>query len=295
MSRAGPLFIESNFVSTLLLNYRELETNLNSFHILKYRMVDGFFVSAKNSGTHWLRHMLSLALAHHLELPPPLYASGPESDAFIGHPKHPRRYAAAPRLASSHNVPSAAIAWLGARRLLALPPTVVLVRDIRQAMLSVYVKWAGEIGTDLTAYVRRPAPGRVADVHWFARFFNHWGDMADAFGRQVLVVRYEDVQAAPEYWLRRIGTHYGIAFDDADVAAAMTVHGREAVRRKLDPLHGEAVVSDDASRAAAALSFDDERYLAALLSARLRHDFGYGYLRPASRPDPVFAPRAEVA
>ncbi len=280
-------------VSELLLNFRELETNLNSFHILKYRMVDGFFVSAKNSGTHWLRFMLSAALANHFQLPPPLYSSGPESDAFVGHPRPPARYAAAPRLGSSHNVPSNVIAWLGARRLMAIPPTVVLVRDIRTAMVSYHLKWAQEMGLSLSDYARGGPGGRrtPANAWWFMRFFNHWGAMAQAFGPQVMVVRYEDVQAAPGHWVRRIGAHYGIIFSDADIAAAVAVSGHAAVARQLDPVYGEPIVPERKTREAVRLSPEDERYVIGLFKTHLRHDLGYGY----GRPEPETAGRPQYA
>jgi hypothetical protein len=247
--------------------------------MLQYRMVDGFLVSAKNSGTHWLRYMLSAAIASRFGAPPPAHASGPGSDAFIAHPKWPARHGGAPRIGSSHNIPSAAIWWLGRRRLLALPPTVVLVRDIREALVSMHLKWAREIGVPLSDYVRRPAPGRIADAWWYIRFFNHWGEMAGAFGRQVLVVRYEDLQDRPDRWIARIGAHYGLKFQAADIAAAMAVRGRDAIRERLDPRYGEAIVPDLSARRSVRLSDDDERYLLDLLREHLAHDFGYGYVR----------------
>ncbi|MDB5429784.1 MAG: hypothetical protein JWP35_900 [Caulobacter sp.] len=280
-------------VSEVLLKAREFETNLNSFHILKYRMVDGFFVSAKNSGTHWLRFMLSAAIAHHFDLPAPAFSSGPESDAFIGHPRHPAKFAQAPRLGSSHNVPSKVICWLGARRFLALPPTVVLVRDIRDAMLSYYTKWHAGTGLSLADYVRGGPGGRrtPANAWWFMRFFDHWGEMQRAFGRQVMVVRYEDVQASPEVWIRRMGAHYGIDFTEADLAAALAVSGREAVASQLDPGYGEVIVPDRQAREKVRLSPEDDRYLLEVFGAYLQHDLGYGYGRPqpqpALRPQPV--------
>jgi hypothetical protein len=277
---------QKHSVSPMLLKYRELETNVNSFHILKYRMVDGFFVSAKNSGTHWLRFMLSAALANHFQLPPPRYSSGPESDAFIGHPRHPARHAAAPRIGSSHNLPSKVIPWLGQRRLLALPPTVVLVRDIRDAMLSYYLKWHADTDLSLADYVRGGPGGRrtPANAWWFMRFFDHWGEMVRAFGRQVLVVRYEDVQAAPAVWVRRIGAHFGVAFTDADIAAAMAVSGHAAVENQLDPGYRETIVPDRERRAAVRLSPEDDRFLLSLFRSHLTHDLGYGYGRPEAQP-----------
>jgi hypothetical protein len=271
-------------VYQLLSKLQELRTDLGNFHILHYRMVDGFLVSAKNSGTHWLRFMLSAAIASRLRLPPPSHSSGPNSDVFVGHPKWPHIHTAAPRIGSSHTIPSALIAWLGRQRLLALPPTVVLVRDIRDALVSVHVKWGYAIRTPLSDFVRRPPLWRdPASAWWFLRFFNHWGDMAEVFGDRILVVRYEDLQAAPGLWIARIGAHYGIQFDSSDVAAALAVADRESIRERLDPDYGEAVVPDQAARRAVRLSADDEHHLLTFLRANLRHDFGYGYLQSEDR------------
>jgi hypothetical protein len=289
----------------LLLKFHNLETNINSFHLLQYRMVDGFLISAKNSGTHWLRFMISAALAHHFNLPPPRYSTGPEADAFIGHPKRAARYDGPPRLGSSHNLPSSVIAWLGAKRFLALPPTVVLVRDIREALASFYLKWStqgwrAELNEPFSAYLRRRPGGRgsPADVWWFVRFFNRWGEMAKAFGRQVMVVRYEDVQASPGLWVRRIGAHWGVNFTDADIAAALAVSGRETMRVQMDPTNPEPVIPLQSKRDTVRLTPEDERYLASLFRTYLKHDFGYGCGRPAqgaaARPG-YAAGKAELA
>ena len=104
------------------LAVRDISADLNNFHLLHYRRVDGFLVTAKNSGTHWLKYMLSHALANELGLPPPLHASGPTANDFVGHPKWPRKYAQAPKIGSSHNLPSSILARGPIFRALRLPP-----------------------------------------------------------------------------------------------------------------------------------------------------------------------------
>lgn len=259
---------------------RDLENDLTSFHLVKYGpAVDGFLATAKNSGTHWLRYMASHAIAHHLNLPPPTHSSGPDSDVFIGHPKHARVHPAAPRIGSSHNIPSRLIAPLVKAGLVRLPPTVVLVRGIPQALLSYYVKWRDEypLGT-LAEFLRRPPPGvrKIDDAWWFIRFFNRWGELAAALPSRVLVLRFEDLQADPGEGVRRAWAHWGVSLTDADVAAAVAVSGREAVARSLDPTYGETIVPDADKREAVALSVEDKAHLAGLFGAHLKHDLGYG-------------------
>ncbi len=112
-----------------------------------------------------------------------------------------------PRIGSSHTIPSIAFAWY--TRLLAHPPVVVLVRDIREAMLSNYVKWREQYDGSFAEYVEGDPLGRrhVADVWWYIHFFNRWGDVARARPQNTLIVRYEDLQDSPEYWLRQIAAH----------------------------------------------------------------------------------------
>lgn len=266
------------------LALRDIDSDLSSHHLARYaRRVDGYLVTAKNSGTHGLRFMLSTAIAHHLELPAPMRSSGPDSNAFIGHPKNGWAHDRAPKIGSSHNIPSRLMSLPGAAELVHLPPTVVLVRDIREALLSYYVKWAEpyELGS-LSDFIRRPAPGKrkIDDVWWFIRFFNRWGEVLAARPSDVLVVRHEDVKASPCAWVRCVWAHWGIILDDADVAAALAVSDREAVARTLDPAYAETIVPDRARREAAVLSDEDEAYLAELFRRHLKHDFGYGLIAP---------------
>jgi hypothetical protein len=258
---------------------RDLENDLQAFHLVRYAgAVDGFLATAKNSGTHWLRFMASHAIAHRLKLPPPETSSGPRSDAFIGHPKHDRAHVRAPRIGSSHNIPSRLITVAAEAGMLVVPPTVVLVRDPREALASYYVKWADAYGLGtFSEFLRRPAPGRkkVDDVWWFVRFFNRWGALAAALPDRVLVLKHEELKADPGAGVRRLWAHWGVRLDSADVAAAVAVSTKQAVAAKLDAAYGEAIVPSEARRAAVVWSDEDRAYLSGLLRGHLRHGFGY--------------------
>ncbi|MFN3523602.1 MAG: sulfotransferase domain-containing protein [Phenylobacterium sp.] len=273
---------------------RDLGNDLSNFHLLKYAgRVDGYFVTAKNSGTHWLRFMLSAAIAHRLNLPAPSRSSGRDSETFICHPKRPQVFSHAPRIGASHNIPSRLVAALARAGLVRLPPTVVLVRDIPEALVSYYVKWREPYGLgELSAFVRRPAPGakKVEDVWWFVRFFNRWGGLARACKDQILVVRYEDVQNDPAGWVRRIWSHWGVELDAADAAAALDVSSREALAERLDPGYGEPIVPDRALRAAVRLSAADEAVLEEVFSSHLLFRLGYEH-RPVRRRRSVWGAR----
>ena len=261
----------------LSLFLADVRDDLSRFHLLHYgARVDGFLVSGHNCGTHWLRFMLSAAIASHLSLPVPERSSGPASDAYIGHARHPRRFPHAPRIGSSHHVPSRLVAALGALGLIRLPPVVLLVRNIPDALTSYFFKWrdAKALG-DFGDYVARAPRRQGVDVWWYIRFFNRWGALRRTFPDRVMVVRYEDVQAEPEAVIRRIWAHWGVTLTDADVAAAMAVRTRDAVAAYLDPAYGEDITPDRAARQAMQLGWDEGSVLGRRLVAHLRCDFGY--------------------
>jgi hypothetical protein len=258
----------------------DIRDDLSRFHLLHYAgRVDGFLVSGHNSGTHWLRFMLSAAIAHRLDLPRPQRSSGPDSDAFIAHARHPRRFPSAPKIGSCHHMPSRLVALFGALGWLKLPPMVVLVRNIPDALTSYFFKWREEKALGgLIDYVRRAPRAQGVDVWWFIRFFNRWGLLRRVFRDQVLIVRYEDLQGDPEAWVRRIWSHWGVELSDADVAAAMAVRTREAVAAHLDPGYGETIVPERQAREQARLSFDEAAVVGGRLVEHLRCDFGYAAL-----------------
>jgi hypothetical protein len=275
-------FDQFNPRERIALLARQATVNFSNFHLVHYRHIDGFLVTAKNSGTHWLKYLISNALAAELGLPPPRFASGDTANDYVGNPKWPHKYPQAPRIGSSHNLPSSLLSLGPMFRLLRLPPVVVLVRDIEQAMLSHYVKWRGETGLSLSDYVHVPAPGRktVADVWWYIDFFNRWGRLASNHPDQVLVVRYEQLRGDPTYWLETVLRHYRIRVAPSSIEAAVKASKRETMRREQDPNAGEVIIPADHERFSASFMPEDRAELHAMLSKRLRYDFGYQYCVP---------------
>jgi hypothetical protein len=282
----------------LSLLVADLRDDLSRFHLLHYGdRVDGFLISGHNSGTHWLRFMLSSAIASHLALPKPAHSSGPQSDLFIGHARHPRAFPQAPKIGSSHHMPSRLVGLLGALGVARLPPVVLLVRNIPDALLSYFFKWrdAKALG-GLDEYVAREPRAQGVDLWWFIRFFNRWGALKRVFAERVMVVRYEDVEHDPETWVRRIWSHWGVDLRDADVEAAMAVRSRTAVAAHLDPRYGEAIAPERQARLAVQFDPRDAEVLARRLARHLRHDFGYAPCETTGRGwTPLHASAPEAA
>lgn len=258
---------------------RVLQADLANFSLFHHRGLHGFLITGKNSGTHWLKFMLSCAIARHFGVQAPRYSSGRDADAIISHPRWPSRYPDLPRIGSSHSIPSIAFAWRWLAALLPHPPVVVLVRDIKTAMISNYVKWQPQYEVQFSVYVRGDPRGRryVADLWWYIHFFNRWGDLAQARPHEVLVVRYEDLQSDTSAWLARIAAHLRLPLDDTTLAAALDVAGREALRSHLDPEDAALIMPTEEAKAAIGFSAGDNAFMRRVFRRHLRHDFGYGY------------------
>jgi len=266
---------------------RIVRADVSNFFLYHYRWVHAFLVTGKNSGTHWLKFMLSCALATQYGVPAPRHSSGQEADAIISHPKWPQRYPRLPKIGSSHSIPSIVFAWPWFAPIVPMRPIVVLVRDIRSAMTSHYVKWQNEYQVQFASYVRGDPTGERyrADVWWYVHFFNRWGDLARAHPQTVLVVRYEDLQADPGACLRRVATHMRLDLDESSVAAALRVTTRDAMRALLDPAGREVIIPLADATLTAVYSQEDEVFMRNAFARYLRHDFGYGYIAAAALPD----------
>jgi hypothetical protein len=258
---------------------RVLRADLANFFPIQYRHIDGLLVTGKNSGTHWLKFMLSCAIAEQFDVPPPLYSSGTAADEIISHPRWPPRYQQIPRIGSSHTIPSIALTWSWLTRLLPHPPVVVLVRDIPPAMGSNYMKWRQHYRVSPSRYVRGDPSGQryVADLWWYMHFFNRWSDIARAQPGKVLVVRYEDLQVAPEICLRRVLTHFGLSHGERAVGAALRYVRRDAIRSRLDPAETELVMAPEGADGIVCFAASDGAFIRAAMQRYLRCDFGYGY------------------
>ena len=105
-----------------------LNESWTNFSVLRHRRFDGMLVTSKNSGTHWLKYMLAVALAETHGLPHPTYFSENAVRPYIGWPKDDATFAELPSLAFSHTIPHQLAEWGWARSLADLPPYVLAVR-----------------------------------------------------------------------------------------------------------------------------------------------------------------------
>jgi hypothetical protein len=250
-------------------------TNLNLF---KHRDWQGFMVTGQHSGTHWIKWMLSLALAHQYGLEPPRYMNNPSSNDFIGHPKHKRKHPDLPRVASTHSIPPNAAHWGWLRALAPLPPYAVVVRDIPDVLISNYEKWRERYGVSFSRYVAGDPwqKAYICDVWWYIRYLNQWGEVASRYPQDTMVMTYESFRDDPRTALERIARQLRLNLSPAALDAGVAGGTKEAMARAQDPdIQDFPVRADGAGRAA--FSEEDRALMLAILDRHLRHDFGYGY------------------
>ena len=252
--------------------------DLTNFALLKHRDFQGFLVTGQNSGTQWLKYMLSLAIAAEYGVEPPQYFNNASSNDIIGHPKHKRKYPQLPRIASAHSIPHAALPLL--QGAIKFPPYVVLVRDMRDALISNYAKWRERYQVPFDVYVAGDPSGEryVCDAWWYVRFLNGWGKVATRYPDRVLTLRYEDLRKSPAAGLRAIAQHFGITLSERAIDIAVQGSSKAAMLAREDAGAGEKVIRSDAGCAADPVFGARERaVLTRILAANLRYDFGYDY------------------
>jgi len=253
--------------------------------MLKYRDFQGYLVTGPHSGTHWVKWMMSHAMAHHYGLEPPQYFNNASASAneFIAHPKLPRKYPQLPRIATSHSVAPNVLQWKWARNLLGIPPYAVVIRDIRSVLISNYEKWKHKYNVSFSEYLKGdPWSDRfICDAWSYIRLMNRWGEVANRFPEETLVVRYEDFQSNAAGSLEKLGRHFKLPLAAADFDAGAAAGSKEFMAKHQDPAIAAQPLRPD-GKGDTVFSDADKAFLQNMLDRHLKHDFGYDLL-PAQR------------
>ena len=211
--------------------------NWGNFSILRHRAFDGILVTSKNSGTHWVKYMFSVARADTFGVERPKYFSEDAVRPYIGWPKDKPTFKTLPRLAFSHTIPHRLADWGWARGLAGLPPYVLFVRHPMSILASHHAKWNHELNVDWLDYLRGDPSGSVyrCDLYWLARFWNRWGEVMESAGDKIYRVHYEDTRANPRAILGGMAAHWKIALTPESIDAALKAGTKEAMAKKVDP------------------------------------------------------------
>jgi hypothetical protein len=273
----------------LRFHYHCLRRDISNFALVRHRDYTGFLVSMHQSGTHWLKHMLATAIARRHGLAPPSRA---DANDIIGGMRDTPRRRGVPVLASSHSVPHLLLYAEWFRRLVPLPPYVVLVRDLRASLVANYEKWKEHYGCDFSEYLRGDVRGHRfnADLWSCIRFCRAWDAIARRFPGATLVVRYEDLERDALAGLRRVNEFLNLDLGDDALQAGVSGSTKEKMMRKADPSlpPGVVVVREDGRSFADWYGSQDRTFLEDACGQLLRpgvfgYDFG-AWPGPASSP-----------
>lgn len=265
---------------SLRFHYHSLRRDVSNFSLLGHRDYTGFLVSMHQSGTHWLKHMLAVAIAAQYDLAPPRFSHANDIIGGVHDDIVPVR---GPRIVSSHSIPHLLVGNRYLRRLLRLPPYVVLVRDIRASLVANWEKWKEHYACTFAEFLRGDMRGRRFnnDLWWCIRFCNAWGRVAAGFPEHTCIVRYEDLQRDPLPGLADINAFWKLGLGAAALEAGVRESTKERMAAKRDPdtPAGVTVVRRDDRPAADWFDAADRVFLADACRKLLRHDFGYDYGR----------------
>ena len=262
----------------LAFQLHSLNRDLTNLSLYKYRDWQGYLVTGQHSGTHWIKWMLSYALADAYGVTPPKFYNNSSSNEVIGHPKHARPADwPVPRIASSHSIPPYAADWAWLRGLAPLPVYAVVIRDIRDVLVSNYEKWKEKYDVPFAEYVKGDPWGKKynCDVWWYIRFLNRWGEVHRRYPRETLVLHYEDFRTKPRAQLEKILGHFGVTLSDKALDVGVVAGSKEFMAQHHNPgvnVYGVRADSDDQHWDA-----ESTAILQAILKEHLKYDFGYDY------------------
>lgn len=256
--------------------------DLTNLSLVRHRHSNGHLISMHQSGTHWLRNMLSLAMARLYNLPEPEYI---QNNDFISPPQKPSKYPQIPRIVSSHQIPTPLITNRLALSLIKLPKYVLLVRDPRIIAASHYrkhepkykVPFSDFIRADIAALHRASKKRKFdKDIWWDIRFQNSWAKMLSLRPENMHLVRYEELRRDTASHLLAIMRFLDMPdIDEQTLDYCIRQSSKEAMAQKEAPELALKTVWQDNKNPLAIYSEDDKRFFLEAYRKYCKADFGY--------------------
>lgn len=251
---------------------------------IKHRDFDGHIATAKNCGTHWIKYMLSLALAERYGLPPPAHI---RDDSIVGHTKNRPSHSHIPQIAVTHSHPHYLMRSRLVMNTIRLPRFVVLVRDMRSILVSMYEKTRGDIldkkmlmeNVDFTTYLRGDVTGRtrIEDIWGLILFFNAWGAVINRNPEKVISIRYEDLKDNTFAAMRTVCDHIGLDIPDDMLARAIAASTKEIMKNRTASGETETIVNVKKRNDLDWYNAADLEFVRETCRKYLKYDFGYKY------------------
>ncbi|KCZ92283.1 hypothetical protein [Hyphomonas johnsonii] len=251
--------------------------NWHNYSVLRHRAFDGMLVTSKNSGTHWLKYMLAVALAESYGIERPKYFSENAVRPYIGWPKDKATFPQLPRLAFSHTIPHRLADWSWARELAGLPPYVLAVRHPMAILASHHAKWEYDIQVDWLTYLKGDPAGKAyrCDIYWLARFWNRWGEIKADAKDMVLTVHYEDTLRDARAILEAVARQWSLALTPAAIDAALAAGTKAEMAKHVDPDAEPNVLQNRKTALSDLFSGEALDLYRQQARALFRHDLGY--------------------
>jgi hypothetical protein len=257
-------------------HYHRLRHELSNYALVRLRGCDGIIASMHQSGTHWLKFMLATAMADHYGIPGPQYN---HANDIIGGPKDDIHYSNLPEIRASHTIPPLLLRNKLGVKLLNLPPSVILIRDIRASLVSNFTKWRERYAVLFSEYLRGDPSGRRfnSDLWWAFRFLNAWTQLAEESQAQVRFIHYEQLLSNPHETLLSVSNHLGLPLSNASINIGIDSASKEAMTKRSDPGRPPGEVNSLEIDAQALFTIEDRDFLTSRCEAFLDNALGYDY------------------
>jgi hypothetical protein len=244
--------------------------------LIRRRHFDGHIVSMKQSGTHWLKNMLSHIMIELYDLPPMAHI---QDDSIIGHTKSPPVYKNIPQIVHSHGHPHGLTLRVP---FIHFPRYLLLMRDLRDGLVSHYERFKDDYGvSDFPTYLYGDIRQKKfrSDIYSRIRYMNEWGDMLHKKPAHTALALYETLQKETVPEMLRICRFFQIPnVDAAVVERAIEATTREKMAKKPNPEVGTVVVRTEHKKTTDEYFTPElQNFLEETCRKYLRHNFGYNY------------------
>jgi len=256
--------------------YHALRRDFFNFSLLAHRDFDSMLITMHQSGTHWLKYMLTLALVEKLGIDRPEYI---QEDMFFGNPSSYQCKYKISRIASAHSIPHLLLGSKLLNMTLRFPRYIVLVRDMRASLVSNFEKWKHDDEyTDFSTFIRGDEKGKKfnSDIWWCLRFYNAWGRILENIPDSTMFIRYEDLTTDTFNTLKNISAFLELDLSDDLIQFGIDEASKDKMQKKNDPT-ALTVVSDDKRNPVDWFSETDKQFFIKTCKDHLKYDFGYNF------------------
>ena len=256
--------------------YHALRRDCFNFSLLAHRDFDAMIITMHQSGTHWLKYMLTLALAKKLGIAEPEYI---QEELFFGNPSSYQCEYEISRIASAHSIPHAFVSSKLFNKILHFPKYLVLVRDMRASLVSNFEKWKDhDEYANFSTFLRGDVKGKrfSHDIWWCIRFYNAWGRVLANMPDNTVSIRYEDLATNTHNILKNVSAFLELELSEEQLQYG--IHG--ASKNKMQVKHNptaQTVIRDEKQNPLAWFSEKDKQFFVDTCKDHLKYDFGYNF------------------